>query len=291
MRGIFVTGTDTGVGKTLMAGAMAAALSRRGLRVAVIKPVETGCAVVQAPSATVDGIPGTADPQALHALNRLRELAGPAPITISTQTPPESLDPTDARRLIELSGCQAPLELVNPYRYAPAVAPAVAAELAGRPIDLGHILDCMGRLAEGVDVLIAEGAGGLMVPLTVDALVLDLIAQSGLPALVVGRSALGTINHCLLTIDALQRRGIRVAGVVLNRLVKRPSPEEAANPQQIERFAGDQVRGVLPFFDPSQREDADYLAQRFAAHVDLDAILAAADWPNLRASSATAEPT
>ena len=277
MRGVFVTGTDTGVGKTLVAGAMAAALRQRGLRVAVIKPVETGCPLVETHEAPVDGIPGTADPRALQALNRLRDLAGPAPITVSTQTPTASLEPTDARRLIELSGCEAPLELVNPYRYAPAVAPAVAAELAGRPIDLVHILGCMRRLAEQADLLIAEGAGGLMVPLTADALMLDLIAQSGLPALVVGRSALGTINHCLMTVDTLQKRDIRVAGVVLNRLVKHPSPEEAANPQQIERFAGELVRGVLPFFDQSQRVDVDYLAQRFAAHVDLDAILAATD--------------
>jgi dethiobiotin synthetase len=279
MRGLFVTGTDTGVGKTLIAGAMAAALRARGLRVAVIKPVETGCAVVDTKDATVDGIPGAAEPEALRALNRLRDLAGPAPISISTRTPAESLEPMDARQLIALSGCDAPLEWVNPYRYAPAVAPAVAAELAERPIDPAHILDCMARLAERADILIAEGAGGVMVPVSEDALIIDLIARSGLPALVVGRSALGTINHCLLTVDALTKRGVPVAGVVLNRLVKRPSPEEAANPQQIERFAGDLVRGVMPYLDESQRVDAATLARRFATHVDLDAILSAVDAP------------
>lgn len=236
MKGIFVVGTDTGVGKTLTAGALAAALVRRGMRVAVMKPAETGCAV-----ADLD---------------------------------PQTLVPADANYLARISGFDGPLELINPYRYAPPVAPAVAAELANHPIDLEHILACLHQLAAAADILVVEGAGGLMVPLTVQASMLELLERTRLPALVVARSTLGTINHSLLTLQALHARHVPVAGLVLNRLERRPSPEEAANPQQIERFAGDVVRGVLPFFSAEQRDDADYLAHRFAVHVDLDAILA-----------------
>jgi len=275
--GIFVTGTDTGVGKTVIAGALSAALLRRGLRVAVMKPAETGCPPRQTEQVVqVDGVPGGVDPAAQKALRRLHELAGPPAITVSTQTDPAALEPADATYLKSLSQCSASLDLVNPYRYAPAVAPAVAAELAERPIDVDHILRCMKQLADEADIIIVEGAGGLFVPLSTDELILDLIQRSGCVSLVVGRSALGTINHCLLTVHALRQRKLPIAGVVLNRLVKRVGAEEAANPLQIERFAGELIRGVMPYIEPPLRNDAAYLAQRFAVHVDLEAILTAA---------------
>ncbi|MBK8480944.1 MAG: dethiobiotin synthase [Proteobacteria bacterium] len=277
MRGLFVVGTDTGVGKTIVTGALAAALRARGQRVAVMKPVETGCPPDPEATATIDGLPGAATPEARAALARLHALVGPAPITIATRTPPEALTPSDALHLMRLADCHAKLSLVNPYRYAPAVAPAVAAELADRPIDLEHLLASLHALAAEAEVTLVEGAGGLLVPLNGKELLADFVAQTGLPALIVGRSALGTINHCLLTLEALKQRGVPIAGIVLNRLTPRPSPDEAANPQQLERFAGPIVRGVLPYFKPEQRTDAAFLARRAAAHVDLDALLEVID--------------
>lgn len=275
--GIFVTATDTGVGKTLIARSLTAALVARGMRVAVMKPVETGCPLRTDPSlALVDGIPGALDSTAREALNRLAELAGPPAITVSTKTPPEALAPSDALALSDISNCHDPLELINPYRFAPAVAPAVAADLAERPIVLDQILDRLDQLAQRSDIVVVEGAGGLMVPLTQSDLIIDLLARTGFPALVVARSELGTINHSLLTVAQLRQRRIPLAGVVLNRLTKRPRPEEAANPHQIERFAGDVVLGVMPFVDDDKRADSAYLARRFAAHVDLDRLLQAA---------------
>lgn len=274
MRGLFVVGTDTGVGKTIVTGAIAAALRARGDRLAVMKPVETGCPPAPQAVGPVDGLPGDPTPQARAALSRLHELVGPPPITIAPRTPAEALAPSDALYLMRLAGCAAPLDLVNPYRYSPAVAPAVAAELAERPIDLNHLSTCLATLGADADLTLVEGAGGVLVPLTSEHLLIDFVARSGMPALIVGRSALGTINHCLLTLEALKARSVPIAGIVLNRTTPRPSPDEAANPQQLERFAGPLVRGVLPYFEPSQREDAAYLARRCAAHLDLDAILA-----------------
>jgi len=277
MRGLFVVGTDTNVGKTIVTGALAAALRVSGRRVAVMKPVETGCPPAPEATAPLDGLPGSVTPQARQALARLHELVGPPPITIATRTPPEALAPVDALHLLRLADCHAPLDRVNPYRYAPAVAPAVAAELAGRPIALDHLYACLTALDADADLTLVEGAGGLLVPLTAEHLLIDFVARSGLPALIVGRSALGTINHCLLTLEALKTRGIPIAGIVLNRTTERPSPDEAANPHQLERFAGPLVRGVMPYFSPEQRSDADFLARRCAAHVDLDAILEVID--------------
>jgi dethiobiotin synthetase len=275
--GIFVTGTDTDVGKTLVASALVAALTTRGLRVAVMKPVETGCPLrTDAPTSSVDGLPGPVDREARQALNRLAQLAGPPAVTVSTQTPPESLAPRDALALSAAAHSSSSLDLVNPYRYGPAVAPAVAATLAERPISLDHILDCLASLQRDADFVVVEGAGGLMVPLTETELVLDLVARCGFPTLVVARSALGTINHSLLTVAQLRQRGLPLAGLVLNRLTKRPSPEEAANPHQIECFAGDIVRGVMPFVPAEKRADTAHLAERFAIHVDVDALIASA---------------
>lgn len=279
MKGLFVTATDTDVGKTLVTGALAAALVDRGHRVSVMKPVETGCAVSRSASENdrVDGMPGEIDERAAAALARLHQLAGPPPVTVSTKTAPEALYPADAHALLQLSGCTAPLSLVNPYRYGPAVAPAVAAHLAERPIDIDHLLDCMRKLAADTDYLLVEGAGGLLVPIDETTTMIDLIAKSRLPTLLVSPSKLGTINHTLLSVEALQHRSIPLAGIVLNRLERRPRVEEATNPHQIERFAGPLVRGVLPYFRPDQREDAAHLGHRFAIHVDLDAILEVVD--------------
>ncbi|MCA9671712.1 MAG: dethiobiotin synthase [Myxococcales bacterium] len=291
MKGLFITGTDTGVGKTLVACALTAQLCRRGFRVAVMKPAETGCALAapdddahadgaaHAAGHIVDGMPGLVDAEAMASLRRLAEIAGPPPAEVIGRTPPASLRPADALRLRAASNVMAPLELINPYRFAPPVAPAVAAALAETPIALDALLDAMQQLASLADVIVVEGAGGALVPLSHDALFVDLIARSGLAAVVVARSTLGTINHTLLTLEALRQRDIPLAGVVLNRLAEHAAPEEASNPLQIERVAGDVVRGVMPYVSEAQRDDLDYLAQRVHVHVDCDAILAACGLP------------
>lgn len=265
VHGIFVTGTDTGVGKTLVSCALAALLRHRGARVAVMKPVETGCPLIEDRSTKgIDGVLAAPDHQ----------IARPPPSMYLSAAPEALLSPLDALALMRFSGCSAPLDRVNPYRYALPVAPATAARLADRPIDPDEILAAFTALSNDSDFIIVEGAGGLLVPLTSDVLIIDLIARMHLPALLVGRSILGTINHCLLSIEALQRRAVPLRGVVLNRPVAEPPrPEEATNPEQIERFAGPVVRGVLPHLDDDQREDANLLASRFRVHVDVDALL------------------
>ena len=274
--GIFVAGTDTGIGKTTVAAGLAAALHRRGMRVAVMKPVETDCPFEEDTSAhpQLDDQSEAISSAQAATLNRLAALAGAPPPTISAKAPPQALRPRDALRLRRFAKAEhCPLDQINPYRYAPPLAPAVAARLANRPIELAHILECQKRLLQGSDVLIVEGAGGLMVPLDDRHLIIDLIAQMQLTTLLVAHSGLGTINHSLLSLEALRRRGLPVCGLVLNRLQAQPRPEEAANPLQIEAFAETTVRGVLPHVTTKQLDDTDYMAQRLRVHVDLDAIL------------------
>jgi dethiobiotin synthetase len=179
LRGLFVTATDTGVGKTIVASAIAATLAARKERVAVFKPAVTGLADLDAP------LPD-------HAL------------LVASARSPQSADD------------------VAPYRFDPPVSPHLAAELACVPVQPGRLLNAARRAAVGSDVLIVEGVGGLMVPLSASYLVRDFAADLGLPLLIVARPGLGTINHSLLSIEAARAANLDVAGVVLT-----PWPEEA----------------------------------------------------------------
>lgn len=125
----------------------------------------------------------------------------------------------------------------------PAVAsPHLAARLAGCRIDLEPLL-ALARAQSGAERFIVEGAGGVLVPINESALMADLMRALGLPALVVARSTLGTINHTLLTLEALRARGIAVAGVVLN------GPPSASNREAIETYGAIRVIGEIPRFD------------------------------------------
>jgi dethiobiotin synthetase len=271
VRGLFVTGTDTGVGKTLVTAAMAAAFARRGLRIGVLKPVETGCP------------PRIADvaPDLLSARNLPTPTSEPTASAVMARPfpcPPiypsrAELCPRDAEYLLRWANTDLPLDLVNPYRYALPVAPALAARVVAETIEFNHIASCLNAIAQSTDLVLVEGAGGLLVPLTDTLLVLDLIVYLELPVLVVARSSLGTINHTLLTLRTLHQRDLPIAGVVLNRCQKEPAPDEPGNALQVEQFAGDVLRGVMPYFNEREREDQAYLADRCSVHLDLDRIL------------------
>jgi dethiobiotin synthetase len=174
---LLVTGTDTGVGKTLVTAAIAAALAARGTRIGVAKPAETGC--------------------------RLRGGV---------------LYPEDAATLAAAAGSPEPLELVCPYRFADPLAPALAAERAGSTIDLDALVTALRQRAAALDLLLVEGAGGLLVPLTRSATYADLATALAAQVLLVVGSRLGAINHALLTLAALETRALPIRGYVLNRL-------------------------------------------------------------------------
>jgi dethiobiotin synthetase len=225
-RRLFVTGTDTGVGKTRVACALAAAWRRDGRRVAVLKPIETGCAENH------DGRLIAADAARLAAAAGILESA-----------------------------------LVCPNRYAAPAAPAVAAELAGRPVDLDAIDAAAAALSADADVLLTEGAGGLLVPIDRSSTMADLAARLGARLVIVARASLGTINHTLLTVEAARRRDLPIAGVILNRVLAPLGVDEAATPSMIALLAGVAILGTLPHRsgDPT----TDELADDANRHIDL----------------------
>ena len=217
-RGCFITGTDTGVGKTFVARAIAGALKRGGLDVGVMKPVESGCA-------TKDG----------------------------------KLIPSDALALKEAAGADDPIDVINPYRFAAPVAPNVAARLEDKEIDLSIIKKLYGELSVKHDIMIVEGAGGLLSPVTDTENAAEVAALLDLPLIVVAPSTLGVINHTLLTLRAAEEYKLPVLGVILNH----PSPIDPADPstqynlEEIKRLAGVPVLGELPYLGDEKTAPAE----------------------------------
>jgi dethiobiotin synthetase len=199
MRGEFVTGTGTEVGKTAVAAVLARTARAAGSRVAVFKPAVSG----------LDDY--------LPRAERWQN-AAELPDHVLLRLAAESAQSDDE---------------IAPYRYGPPVSPHLAAELAGEPIDPELLRRAALAAAEGADVLICEGVGGFLVPLTRDYLVRDLARDLGLPVTVVASPGLGTINHTLLTIEAVREAGLEVGRVVLNRWPEAPSLLEVSNRETI----------------------------------------------------------
>lgn len=171
----FVTGTDTGIGKTYVACQMIRDYVAQGYRVVGMKPVAAGCELV-------DG----------EWVNE------------------------DVALLTEASNVKAPSHLVNPYCFRPPIAPHIAAEQVGVDIQIEVIQSAFEELKQMADIVIVEGAGGLLVPLNAHHTIADLIACLDIPILFVVGMRLGCINHALLTMEVMQARSLNVAAWVAN---------------------------------------------------------------------------
>jgi dethiobiotin synthase len=169
----------------------------------------------------------------------------------------------DARRLWEAA--LPPVDAADVCLHAlplPA-APSQAAAAAGVTIDWNAMLARAGLLASRGDLLVIEGAGGLLVPYSEGLTAADLAGQLGLPVLVVARTALGTVNHTALTVRELARRGLTCAGVVLVRTARELAPHEAGNDDLIEAVTGIRPLGTLPYLE--RVDDPDRLADALVA--------------------------
>ena len=225
MRGLFITGTDTGVGKTVVAAAICAALRARGFSVAVVKPVVSGTDELE---------PGAADHELLAAC--------------------AEVDPGS----------------VTEHVFGPPLSPHLAARLAGVRLDPSGLIAHARAASAGADVLVAEGVGGLLVPLTDRYLVRDYAVDLGLPLVVAARPGLGTINHTLLTLQAARAAGLAVAGVVLTPWPVEPSAMERSNRETIAALGEVTVATLAP-----TAVDPQALA-RAGANLPLDAWLSRA---------------
>jgi dethiobiotin synthetase len=204
VRGVFVTGTGTAVGKTVVAATIARTMVRAGQRVAVFKPAITGLEEIEA--------------EADHEL--LRRAAA-----------------SDQRD-----------EEIAPYRYAQPMSPHLAAHLAGEEIDPTRLPAAAREAGDGADVLVCEGVGGFLVPLTPTYLIRDFASDLALPLVIAASPGLGTINHTLLTIESAREAGLEVVAVVLTPWPDRPDGIEESNRETIARLGAVRVE-TLPGLD------------------------------------------
>jgi dethiobiotin synthetase len=212
MRGLFVTATDTGVGKTIISSALLAALAATGKRVHAFKPVVTG-------------------------------LEDEAEIAARGVWPPD-------HELLATAAGMTPQQ-VTPLRYGPAVSPHLAAQLAGGQIDPTALLAAAREYEDSAGTLIVEGVGGLLTPLADEYSVCDLAVALGLPVLVAARPGLGTINHTLLTIHAARTAGLRVHAVVFTPWPAQPTDIEHSNQATIARLGDVQVETLSEIASPA----------------------------------------
>jgi dethiobiotin synthetase len=183
---LFVTGTDTGVGKTLLAAVLVAALNRR-----YWKPIQTG-----------------------------------------------AIEGTDRQQVMQWTGLPAAYTHPETLLFDPPVSPHLAAQQKGIAIDIQSI--CR---PSDPSALVIEGAGGILVPINKEALMLDLIRHLSAPVLVAARTSLGTINHTLLTVHTLRNAGVEIRGVVMI------GKENADNRHAIEHYGSVPVVGAIPWID------------------------------------------
>lgn len=196
---LVVSGTGTGVGKTIVTAAVTALAMAQGQRVCVVKPAQTG--------------------------------VGPN-------------DPGDLAEITALTGCTDTHEF---YRYPDPLAPEAAARHAGLPYpDRNQIVARIGELASTRDLVLVEGAGGLLVRFDdIGFTLADVASDLDAPVVVVADPALGTLNHTALTLEALQRRGVSCAGVVLGSWPRQPDLACLSNLVDLPRIIGAPLRGAI----------------------------------------------
>ena len=180
---LFVSGIDTDIGKTYATGLLAKALMQQGVNVMTQKLVQTGI------SKQANGELGIADDILSH-----RKL---------TKIP---LQPCD----LDFTTC--------PYRYEKPASPHLSAALANQPLDIQMITEATKALQADYDMVLLEGAGGLLVPITTELLTLDYIAEQDYPIVLVTSGRLGSINHTLLSLEAIKSRGLTVHSVIYNHI-------------------------------------------------------------------------
>ncbi|MBI4948969.1 MAG: dethiobiotin synthase [Deltaproteobacteria bacterium] len=162
-----------------------------------------------------------------------------------------SLVPTDALALKKAAGSDDPLDLINPYRFSHPLSPNVAARLSGVETDLNRIESAFKTLSAVHEIILVEGAGGLLVPLNGDYTMADVAIRLSARLLIVAASKLGAINHALLTVECAKSRGIDVAGVILNHPAPRSGDASIKyNRSEIERYAT--VLAEVPYTAPNE---------------------------------------
>ena len=209
----FISGTDTDVGKTLIGAGILEAANRKGLHTVAMKPVAAGCEQTE-----------------------------------------QGLRNDDALTLIDAMSVDLPYSQVNPIAFEPPIAPHIAAMRENKTLSVSRLTGfCNGILMQSSDFVVIEGAGGWRVPLNPRETLADLAIELNLPVVMVVGMRLGCINHALLTAEAIERDGLKVAGWVANRVDPEMSCYEE-NLMTLKTLIRAPLLGEVPFLDNANKE-------------------------------------
>ena len=205
MNGYFVTGTDTGVGKTAITAGIAGSLRNLGINVGVMKPIATG----------------------------YQQKAG--------------YKSSDVTILAEAAGIKDPEDLINPVFLPIPTSPYDASKLLSVPIDMPLILTKFKKLLSLHDVILIEGIGGIMTPITKNFFIADMIKAMTIETIIVTRATLGTLNHTVMTCKMCKDYDIKVKGLVINNFDEKGTPAEKSAPTTLYELTGINIIGIIPF--------------------------------------------
>ena len=229
MKGYFVTGTDTGVGKTAITAGIAGSLRNLGVNVGVMKPIATG---------------------------------------YQQKTGYKSSDVTI---LAEAAGIKDPEDLINPVFLPIPTSPYDASKLLSVPIDMPLILTKFKKLLSLHDVILIEGIGGIMTPITKNFFVADMIKAMAIETIIVTRATLGTLNHTVMTCKMCKDYDIKVKGLVINNFDEKGSPAEKSAPTTLYELTGINIIGIIPFI--KDLNQIDKMVEMVSKKVDVKSLI------------------
>lgn len=213
MKSYFVTGTDTGVGKTTITAALATSLRKHGIDVGVMKPVASG---------------------------------------IPQKTGFKS---SDVALLCEAAKVNDTEEMINPVFLPVPTSPYDATKILNLEIDMKIIFEKFQHLLKAHQMLLVEGIGGIMTPITKNFFVADLIKKMGLETIIVTRSTLGTLNHTMMTLKMCKEYGIAIKGMIINYFDEKGSLAERNAPSTLHEITELPILGIIPFVKDYQKLD------------------------------------
>ena len=213
MKAYFITGTDTGVGKTAITAGLAGSMRKLGINVGVMKPIASGI------------------PQKTGAKS------------------------SDLDIIMEASKTKDSEELINPVFLPIPTSPYDATKLLSLPVDMPLILTTFTKLLSVHDVLLVEGIGGIMTPITKNFFVADMIKAMGIETIIVTRATLGTLNHTMMTHQLCKDYGIKVKGLVINNFDEKGTAAEKNAPITLHEITGLDILGVVPFIKDYNKID------------------------------------
>ena len=229
MKAYFITGTDTGIGKTAITAGLAGSMRKLGVNVGVMKPIATG---------------------------------------IPQKTGFKS---SDVAILADASGTKDSEDLINPVFLPIPTSPYDATKLLSLPVDMPLILTKFTKLLSTHDILLVEGIGGVMTPITKNFFVADMIKAMGVETIIVTRATLGTLNHTMMTYKMCKDYDIKVKGLVINNFDEKGTAAEKNAPVTLHEITGLDILGVVPFIKNYNK--IDIMIETVGKKIDVKALI------------------